>query len=276
MKASAVVRPPVVGGLFYPGDPEVLKREVDALMRQVERSRVKGKIRGIVSPHAGYPYSGLTAAHGYALLQGSSYATVVIVSPSHHEFFDGVSVYSGRGYRTPLGTLEVNEALRDQLVGCCTCAEVSDRGHNQEHAIEVQLPFLQHILGTFKILPVVVGNQKRKHCFELGESLASILKQEDYLLVASTDLSHYHSAAIANRLDTLVIDDINTFNYDKLMNDLEQGKTEACGGGPTVAVMVALHQLGVEELRVIHHCNSGDVTGDFDRVVGYLSAVACA
>jgi len=276
MKASAAIRPPAVGGLFYPGDPGVLKREVDALMHRVERATVKGKVRGIVSPHAGYLYSGLTAAHGYALLQGASYSTVVIVSPSHKEFFDGVSVFSGKGYRTPLGTLTVNEAARDLLVERCSCAEISERGHNEEHAIEVQLPFLQHILGMFTILPIVIGSQRREYCFELGTALASILGQEDYLLVASTDLSHYHSAGVANRLDSIVIDDINKFDYDRLMSDLETGKTEACGGGPTVAVMVALHKLGVDELRVIHHSNSGDVTGDFDRVVGYLSAVACA
>jgi hypothetical protein len=276
MKASAVIRPPVVGGLFYPGEPGVLKREIDGLMHRVERAPVKGKVRGIISPHAGYVYSGLTAAHGYALLQGASYATVVVVSPSHQEFFDGVSVFSGKGYRTPLGTMPVNETMRDLLIEHCPCAEISERGHNQEHAIEVQLPFLQHVLGTFVILPIVIGSQKREYCFELGTALASILAKDDYLLVASTDLSHYHNASVADRLDRIAIDDINAFDFDRLMSDLESGKTEACGGGPTVAVMVALRKLGVEELRVVHRSNSGDVTGDYDRVVGYLSAVACA
>jgi AmmeMemoRadiSam system protein B len=271
-----MVRPPAVNGLFYPNEPAGLRREVSAMLQNVERRVTRGKVRGLIVPHAGYTYSGLTAAYGYALLRGHSYDVVVIVSPSHQEFFDGVSVYSGSAYRTPLGEIPVHSELREKLAQQCQCVLVSERGHGQEHAVEVQLPFLQHVLTSFSLLPIVIGNQERAYCYELGEALASVLSGREYLLVASTDLSHYHSATVANKLDGVVIEDVRQFDHGKLMADLESGKTEACGGGPVVAVMVALQHLGVVSMEVLHHCNSGDVTGDEDRVVGYLSAAACA
>jgi len=276
MRSTTMVRPPVVNGMFYPRDPSTLRSEVSRMLRSVEHATLKGKVRGLVSPHAGYMYSGPTAAQGYAQLQGESYDIVVIISPSHQEFFDGVSVYSGDAYRTPLGEVPVHAQLREMLAQQSTCVEISERGHGQEHAIEVQLPFLQHVISGFSVLPIVIGNQDRALCYELGKGLASVLRGREYLLVASTDLSHYHSAAVANRLDSIVLDDIARFDFARLMTDLEGGKAEACGGGPVVAMMVALDGLGVGQMRVLHHCNSGDVTGDSDRVVGYVSAAAYA
>ena len=276
MTSPSMVRPPVVNGMFYPRDPSALRSEVSRLLRGVEHGALKGKVRGLVSPHAGYMYSGPTAAHGYAQLQGESYDIVAIISPSHQEFFDGVSVYSGDAYRTPLGEVPVHVQLREKLAQQAACVEISERGHGQEHAIEVQLPFLQHVISGFSVLPIVIGNQDRTLCYELGKALASVLRGQEYLLVASTDLSHYHSAVVANELDGVVLDDIARFDFAGLMTDLEGGKTEACGGGPVVAMLVALDGLGVGHMRVLHHCNSGDVTGDSDRVVGYVSAAAYA
>ncbi len=276
MRTPTMVRPPVVQGMFYPENPSSLRSEVSRMLREAGERTVKGKVRGLVAPHAGYLYSGSTAARGYAQLQGDSYQVVAIISPSHHEYFDGVSVYSGDAYRTPLGQVPVHGQLREMLGQQCACVEISERGHREEHALEVQLPFLQQVLTSFSVLPIVIGNQHRTNCYDLGKGLAAILRGKDYLLVASTDLSHYHSSGLANKLDSLIIDDIARFDYGGLMADLEQGKAEACGGGPVVAMMVALDGLGVSQMRVLHHCNSGDVTGDVERVVGYLSAAAYA
>jgi AmmeMemoRadiSam system protein B len=219
-------------------------------------------------------YSGLTAAHGYAMLRGEKFDTVVVVSPSHREFFSGVSVYSGEAYETPLGMIEVNAKLRDALVESAEFIVAAERGHRAEHALEVQLPFLQEVLPPFKLLPLVIGDQKREVCIRLGEALAKVLKDENALLVASTDLSHFYDAKVANELDNVMIKDVQEFDADKLMMDLERQRTEACGGGPVVAVMTALKRLGVAHLEVLHHSNSGDATGDHSSVVGYLSAVA--
>jgi MEMO1 family protein len=274
MTSNADIRRPVVSGMFYAGDPQQLAEDVDSMLRDAPSVKIPGRIRAVISPHAGYVYSGATAAKAYAALQHGKYSVVVVVSPSHHEFFDGVSVYSGSAYDTPLGKLPVHTALRDRLVAELPGAVSSLQGHREEHAIEVQLPFLQRTLGEFMLLPVVMGDQRRALCLDLGRALGVILQNEDALLVASTDLSHYYPARIADEIDRIVIDDVKRFDCERLMADLEGGRAEACGGGPTVAVLTAARDLGATKVRVLAHTNSGEVSGDRERVVGYLSAVA--
>lgn len=274
MKTPPDVRSSVVAGMFYPGNASSLKQEISDLLARVRPTKIEGTIRGLISPHAGYAYSGLTAAHGFASLLHATYETVVIVSPSHREYFNGVSVFPGMAYQTPLGVVKIDTALRERLDNVCPVVKISSEGHREEHAVEVQLPFLQLVLGDFKFLPVVIGDQRRENCYELGEALAAILKNVNYLLVASTDLSHFYPEKVANTLDDIVVHDIEQFDYDRLMTDIDAGRAEACGGGPAVAVMLALRRLGVTRMRVLHHSNSGDVTGDRHSVVGYLSALA--
>jgi len=274
MAQPNVIRPCAVCGTFYPADPKELAQQVTELLNAVEPEKIAGRVRGLIQPHAGYIYSGFTAAHGIAVLKNTSFETVVIVAPSHREYFDGVSVFAGDAYCTPMGSISVNDTLRNTLLNECSIVTSSQRGHGKEHAIEVQLPFLQHMLKKFDILPIVIGDQNREYCFELGRALAAVLQGRDVLLVASTDLSHYYPSETADRLDSVMIENIRQFNYERLMTDLELRSTEACGGGPTVAVMAALHQLGVRNMKILHHCNSGDITGDHHSVVGYLSALA--
>ncbi|MGB5875448.1 MAG: AmmeMemoRadiSam system protein B [Bacteroidota bacterium] len=276
MNSSEQVRECAVCGSFYPSDPAVLKRQVISFLGTGPEESEVGSVRGLLSPHAGYEYSGQTAGAVYRRLRGTRYGTVVVVSPSHREFFDGISLYSGDAYATPLGRVRVNADLREKLLASCPHARSSEEGHGEEHAIEVQLPFLQEVLKEFTILPIVMGHQKREYCYSLGEALGKTLKDENALLVASTDLSHYHPAKDADRLDSVFIEDVKNADYGQLMDDLEDNKTEACGGGPTVAVLIALHTLKATRVKVVHHCNSGDVTGDRGSVVGYLAAVAYA
>ncbi len=268
------IREPAVAGLFYPDRPEVLREDLDKLYDLAGAQKPRGKVRGIIAPHAGYQYSGYTAACGYARLSGSRYDTVVVVSPSHREYFDGVSVYPGSAYRTPLGVVPVDTGLRDRLVAASPIVEASGKGHREEHAVEVHLPFLQRVLPPFRLLPLVVGHQSREINFRLGHDLAAALAGVDALLVASTDLSHYYPASVARRLDAVVIEDLEKFDPERLMDDIESGKAEACGGGPVIAVLTALKALGVKKLEVVHHCTSGDITGDTSSVVGYVAAVA--
>ncbi len=270
------VREPSVAGLFYPRNPDVLHRDLEKFFHDAQGPSRSGTVRGVIAPHAGYPYSGYTAACGYARLGGARYDTVVIVSPSHREFFKGVSVYSGSAYRTPLGTIPIDATLRDELVAASTLVSVSSRGHGEEHAIEVHLPFLQEVLPPFRLLPLVIGHQAAKTCLTFGSDLGGVLRGKNALLVASTDLSHYYPSKVARQLDGVVIGDLEQFDPVRLMNDLESGKGEACGGGPTVAVLTALKELGATTIEVVHRCNSGDVTGDTSSVVGYVAAVIYA
>jgi AmmeMemoRadiSam system protein B len=270
--ASKDIRMPSVAGMFYPASASDLSHEVKQLLSNTPNISVDEDIVALISPHAGYQYSGQTAAHGFKLLKKKSFNTVVLVSPSHREYFSGISVYDGVAYKTPLGNLQIDKALRDELINNDPIIEQSARGHRQEHAIEVQLPFLQTVLPETKILPIVMGDQRREFCFHLGDRLATVLKNKKALMVASTDLSHFHPYDTAIKLDKIIIDDIESFDIEKLMTDIENESAEACGGGPTVAVLVAAHKLGANSAKILHYCNSGDVTGDHSSVVGYLSA----
>lgn len=269
----ASVRQPAVAGMFYPAAPAELRRTLQALLREATPPTLHGAVTALVAPHAGYPYSGLTAAHAYRLLEGRSVATVVIVSPSHREYFPGVSIYDGDAYRTPLGDLAIAAELRSRLVEGDAVIEASSRGHRGEHAVEVHLPFLQTTLASSpSILPVVMGDQRPEFCRHLGARLAAVLSGQDFVLVASSDLSHFHPYEEANILDGSVIRTLERGDAERLMDDLGADRVEACGGGPIAAVLLAARALGAGRVRILHHCNSGDMTGDRRSVVGYVSA----
>lgn len=267
------VRKPAVAGMFYPSNPEELERTVRGLLDGEKTALRPGTVVGLVAPHAGYVYSGGTAAAAYAQLRGTERSVVVVVSPSHREFFDGISVYPGDAYETPLGVVPVAGEMRTRLSALLPGLLISMKGHGTEHALEVQLPFLQCALGDFALLPLVIGHQSRDHCFALGTALAGLCRGTDALLVASTDLSHFSSADVAQRLDDVVAADIEAFDPGRLMEDLEAGTAEACGGGPVAAVMKACAMLGARVPTVLARSHSGMITGDHQSVVGYLSAV---
>ncbi len=267
------VRHPAVAGLFYDADPVRLDRTVSELLQESRGKRPGGRLVGLISPHAGYMYSGSTAAKGYVLLEGLKFDTVVIVGPSHREFFNGISIYPGDGFLTPLGEVPIDQEIRDALVSISSSIRSGESGHRAEHSVEVQLPFLQKVLGSFSFVPIVMGNQTRLLCDTLAEALARSLLDRNALLVASSDLSHYHSYDTALSLDRQILEDVEAFDENSLMMKLEQQRVEACGGGPMVTVMKALKKLGADASNVIFYCNSGDVTGEKDAVVGYLSAV---
>jgi MEMO1 family protein len=267
------VRKPAVAGMFYPASPGELERAVRDLLESVTVRVGSGKVVGIIAPHAGYVYSGETAARAYAQVLGQTRHLVVVISPSHREFFDGVSVYPGDGYETPLGAIPIDMEARDSLREALPGLMLSAQGHGTEHALEVQLPFLQCALQPFMLLPLVIGHQSREHCFALGEALGVICAGKDVLFVASTDLSHFSPATAAKRLDAVVAQDITVFDPGRLMRDLEAGAGEACGGGPVAAVMTACDRLGARKPTILGQTDSGMVTGDHQSVVGYLSAV---
>ncbi|HUI63259.1 MAG TPA: AmmeMemoRadiSam system protein B [Bacteroidota bacterium] len=267
------VREAAVAGMFYPEDPKELAGTIERMMHEAAPQGGE-RIRGIIAPHAGYMYSGPTAARAYGLLAGATYETVAVVAPSHREFFEGVSVFDGTAYRTPLGIVPINVRLREDLIAHCACVHASRAGHREEHAVEVQLPFLQKALGEFTLLPLVIGHQTPETCFELGRGLAQVLGDRNALLVASTDLSHFYPDQAARSIDAVTIGDVRRFDGDGLMSHLTDGAAEACGGGPTVAVMTALKILGAAHMDVVGYATSGDITGDRTNVVGYLGAVA--
>jgi len=274
MNAKQLIRAPSVAGIFYTKNPEKLSQTILHLLETVPSFSVKEEILALISPHAGYMYSGLTAAYGYKTLEQRILETAVIIAPSHFEFFETISVYPGKCYTTPFGEMEIDVQLRSELLKENSLVMNNEIGHRKEHAIEVQLPFLQLLFGNrIKILPIIIGNQTRENCFSLGETLGKILRETNAILIASSDLSHYYNSKTADELDEKFINCVMNFDEDKLMTKLENNATEGCGGGCVVAVLHAAKLLGATKTRILHHCNSGDVTGDRERVVGYMSGI---
>lgn len=266
------VRPPQVAGYFYPSDPEKLRKDLRLLLDVTKSKEKINRIFGIVSPHAGYVYSGKTAAHAYNLLVGKKYKRVVIISPSHAEYFPGVSIFEGDAYETPLGILKVDRDFREKLETDDGTIFKGYEGHRGEHALEVQLPFLQTVLDDFKIVPIVMGDQSNRNIDALAKKLSEVADDET-LIVASSDLSHFHSKYQADKLDSVVEKRVREFDFETLQDDLNHHHCEACGGGPIVALMKAARLKNINHSMVIHRSDSGDVTGDNREVVGYLSAV---
>lgn len=283
MKAMQI-RPPAVSGLFYPADPTLLALNVDGMLeaQAVEAEQIAGRDlttppRAIIVPHAGYAYSGPTAAAAYARLRGHAFRTAVIVSPSHREYFSGISVYDGDAYRTPLGLINVDVELRERLLMQFKgVIRQSQLGHRDEHAVEVHLPFIQRINPEAKILPIVMGDQRGEYCSILGKALARIADHDGVLLIASSDLSHFHQQEEAQELDNVVANHVREIQPAKLLDDIAAKRCEACGGGPIAAVLSACLQLGASNVSILHQCTSGDISGDTRRVVGYLSAAIAA
>ena len=269
-----MVRKPSAAGYFYPSSPQKLREELNLLLSVSKPETRPDDIFGIVSPHAGYIYSGRTAAFAYNLIKGREYKNVIVISPSHREYFPGISVYEGDAYETPLGVIEVNIKIADELASGSRLIFKGIQGHREEHAVEVQLPFLQMVLENFKIVPVVMGDQGKAYVDELASKLGKVVDKET-LIVASSDLSHYHSKQEAFELDSVVEKWISEFDYEGLRQDLEERACEACGGGPIVAMMKAAALSNKSKSVILNRSDSGDVSGDNGEVVGYISAVIC-
>jgi MEMO1 family protein len=267
------IRQPAVAGSFYPADPKELGRMIDDFLSKAAPPPVENVV-ALVAPHAGYQYSGPVAAYSYALLKGRKFDRVVVIAPSHYEAFDYSSVYDGAAYATPFGQVPVDQAFAAKLAKMSPSIKLSGAGHTPtpdrpEHAIEDQLPFLQRVLGQFELVPVIMGDQSYDACRGLGVALATLVQGTNTLILASSDLSHYHTYDEAVRIDHKTLKAIGEYDYFDLSRNLDLRVWEACGGGPIVATMIAAERLGANQAKVLHYANTGDVTGDHSRVVGY-------
>jgi AmmeMemoRadiSam system protein B len=267
--AAKHIRGSVIAGSWYPGDPKQLRAMIQGFLDKVAPQALAGELVGLVSPHAGYVYSGQVAACAYALLSGQSFSRVLIVSPVHRMYPGRFAITDKSGYETPLGSVPLDVELLQAME---RRVELNRVTQDMEHSLEIQLPFLQHMLGDFLLTPIMMGEQDWESSAELGKAIADAVGNERVLLVASTDLSHFHRYSEAMRLDRLVLDRIAALDPEGLAAILANRKAEACGGGPVSAVMVAARALGVDHATVLKYLNSGDVTGDHREVVGYAAA----
>jgi len=271
------IRYPAVAGTFYPSSPDRLEKDIQEMLDGAVIDFKIDNLFGIVVPHAGYIYSGKTAAFAYNLLRDKEFETVIVISPSHYEYFNGSSVFDGDAYETPLGKIPINKEKCDHLVSDEEFVYSGNEGHrvdlnHQEHALEVQLPFIQTLLKDFSLVPIVIGNQNKNYINSLANALFKIIDDKT-LIVTSTDLSHFLSKENANIQDSLVEKHISNLDPDSLQIDLENNSCSACGGGGVVALMKAARLKSIPYSKVIARSDSGDVSGDNSGVVGYLSAV---
>jgi AmmeMemoRadiSam system protein B len=266
------IRPPAVAGSWYPGGADELSRRVDGYL-DVDTPRVAfADLVALVAPHAGLMYSGAVAGHAYALLRRHQFDLIVMVGPSHFVPFEGVSVFPRGGFRTPFGTAPIDERCAAALMDSTPVVRDLPAAHAREHSLEMQLPFVQRLAPDVPIVPLVMGHQTADTASQLAGALASTLKERRVLLIASTDLSHYHDAATAARMDRVVVDHVDRFDADGLQLALDRNPDHACGGGPTVAVLRAARHLGAQSACVLNYADSGDVSGDKSSVVGYMAA----
>jgi AmmeMemoRadiSam system protein B len=273
MMCEGIDRPPAVAGSFYSADPVVLRREIEGFLSRAEALAGGREVPvGLVVPHAGYMFSGGVAASAYKLIKGCEFDLVVVVSPSHHKYFPGFSIYQSGNYVTPLGGVEIDRELATELISTCSWISYVPEAHSHEHALEVQLPFLQVCLEEFRLLPLVMGEQSWAQAEKLAVILSGLTRERKVLFVASSDLSHFYPAAKAEVLDRRVIDAVAAFDPVSFWALIETGQAEACGAGPLLAVMLAIRHLGMGRAEILSYHHSGEICGDYNRVVGYLAA----
>ncbi len=284
-KGGGEIRPPVVAGKFYPESAAVLKAAIEKFMNSAAPAQAQ-KPLAIVVPHAGYIYSGQICADGYNQVRGGAYEVVVILGTNHTApDLRKIALYPGAGFRTPLGTVPVDEELVAALIAASPDCKADKAPHVREHSIEVQIPFIQFLFPRAKIVPAVVGMADVGLYTRFGAALAKVLKGKKALIVASSDLSHYPSAADAEIVDRKTLAAVASLDPTALQNTIQAQMarrirgldTCACGEAPIMAAMAAAKALGAKGGRVVSYANSGDVPiGDRERVVGYGAVVFTA
>jgi AmmeMemoRadiSam system protein B len=276
-REQSTIRRSVVAGSWYPGTEQGLLRTVDGYLGSVDQAHVAGDLFGLISPHAGYSYSGQTAAHAYNQLRDREAATVVIVGPSHRAWVAGYAVSAEEAYETPLGRVPLDGGFIADLAERVPVQRIR---HDAEHSLEIQLPFLQRQLGEFSLVPILMSTDDPVDARRLAAALVEIIRgraedDEKVLLVASSDLHHIEDYDATVRRDRAVVDAVAAFDLERLTSLFGEERCSVCGRMPILAVLHATTDLGADSVEVLHHTNSGDVTGKRSAghyTVGYLAA----
>jgi len=270
------VRPSPIAGKWYEGDPKILARLVDQYLDEAQLPELDGEVVAVIAPHAGHTYSGAVAGYAFAALRGRTPDLVAVIAPMHHPYSEPLITTAHEAYSTPLGKVPVDkDALREldvvlkSEVGFGLAAVERD----PEHSLEIELPFLQRALSShWKLLPVMDRAREPRISKGLGKALAHVLRDKNFVLVGSTDLSHFYNQQTALTYDRAMLNQIEAFDPEAAFDLERAGKGFACGLGAVTAVMWAARELGADKIRVLRHATSGNVTGDYSSVVGYAAA----
>lgn len=269
---SQGIRKAVHAGTFYEKDAERLSQQIDGLLSQAKSiASQHEKISALIVPHAGYVYSGSTAAHAYRLIEDKNYETVVIIGPSHRYAFSGCSIYPQGGYKTPLGVVKIDEPLASELSKASRFKYIP-QAHQREHSVEIQIPFIQKTIPEAKIVPIVMGFPTKKTIHTLARAMSKVLVDKNVLVIVSTDMSHYYPKKKANEIDSRTIALIQSLKTDEIIKKLERRENIMCGGGPAVASLLYVQGIGNAEIDILHYSDSAPNGNPDSQVVGYCAA----
>lgn len=270
------VRPSPIAGKWYEGNPQLLARIVDQYLDDAQLPELDGEVIAVIAPHAGHTYSGPVAGYAFAALRARSPDLVAVIAPMHHPYFEPLITTAHDAYSTPLGNILVDkDALRelDVVLKSEIGFGLSSVQQDPEHSLEIELPFLQRALTSeWKLLPVMVRARESRVSQGLGKALARVLRDKAFVMVASTDLSHFYNQQTALTYDRAMLNAIESFHPNEAFDLERAGKGFACGLGAFTAVMWAARELGADKIKVLRHATSGNVTGDYSSVVGYGAA----
>jgi AmmeMemoRadiSam system protein B len=276
MNETTSVRPSPIAGTWYSRNPQQLAQTVDTYINDADLPDLPGRVIGVVAPHAGYQYSGPVAGYAFKAVLGRHFDRVVVLSPMHQYMPYRVLTSAHSAYRTPLGEIPLAKdklAEISDLFQAETGLNLTPVANDQEHSLEIELPFLQRALsGNFELIPIMMRDQTRQVAQNLGHALAETLDSESCLLVASSDLSHYYPESKANQLDNRVLQALADFSPEGLFDLHERGLGQACGLSPIATVLWAAREWGADKVTLLNYNTSAAATGDRSAVVGYGAA----
>jgi AmmeMemoRadiSam system protein B/AmmeMemoRadiSam system protein A len=272
---AAEVKEADLAGSWYPASKAQLEPQLKSYLDFANPEKIDGKILAIIVPHAGYAYSGPVAAYGYKAVEDKGIKTVILLGFSHRKYFDGISVYGGTLWRTPLGQIAVDTDMTEKIISSNPRFRFQKELFDDENSVEMQVPFIQMALNTnVKVVPIAFGSQNYSDAQALAKVIADLVKDRgDILIVASTDLSHYHPYQKANSIDGHTIQLLNKLKAKELYEETKMGICEMCGLMPVVTALIVAESSGYDKIKELKYANSGDITGEKASVVGYISAV---
>lgn len=269
------IKDPNVSGQFYTANPVALSAQIDKFIEQAQVQPSQKDILIVLSPHAGYVYSGGVAAHSFKAVSKKDVDTVVVIAASHYFPYDGVSIWQEGAFKTPLGTVPVDDAFAKKLILKNEKFYYKPLVFEKEHSVEVQIPFLQKTFADFRIVPVLMGQASYDLCHDLAKSLDELIgDREDVLVVVSTDMSHFHTDDKAREIDQNTLQAIANFEHKKIYDNCKAHKgMELCGFVPVTTALLLAKERGLTGIERLSYATSGDVSGDKSRVVGYTSMI---
>ena len=259
-------RQPAVAGKFYPSNPKALVRDVKS---HIPKAEGENRVIGVISPHAGFVYSGDVAGSVYASIEIPD--TVLLLGPNHTGRGPAVSLMPEGAWAMPLGEVEIDAPLARAILDASPSVEADTRAHQYEHSLETQIPFLQHFHKDFKIVPICLQRISLDTCRAVSEAILAGLKKQDCtaLIVASSDMTHYESHESASQKDKLAIAQVLKLDPEGLFRTVRENNISMCGVVPATVMLMVGNRLGAENAALIQYTTSGQVSGDMDHVVGY-------